>query len=800
MRLLGTIYTNLSIIEREFDVDFTFDDLLEFFTPIHGEKESLLQWNAASFREGATERHKKDITHGHAIILDKDCGDIGEYADCLEHLTQSGFAFFMHSSHSHRVVDKLHKGTGLLGTYDCFRVILPTSRPVTQTEFSTVAKAVLTYVVKPDPSRYLQEAEDVSSGKKVTKATGKPPKPRGWDPACGSISQFWYGPGCPIDRIDDILFDVVQGKPLDVDWLLSKAPVGKFSARRNRKVEKLDGQTDGLASSKIGRTFERVARSLESKGCPLDKEELGEECRSQCPVCHAGKDSLCIKSEENTILMTCFASCETADILKELGLSFADLDGGKAEVEERSIQRAFNSDRTEPYTKSELAAMAPIEERWILQTSAGYFIRGPGGDYTGPIARDHVVNKARDILAPANSAGVSLFKTTAKAGCVDKNLGELMREYGQTPTNVQYSYCAGKSYLDGDVFVQKTAVMEVWPAERCIKIEKWLELFAGDRLPGLLDWLATLWDLSRPTCAVCVAGASGAGKDLFVEGIARMWGGKSTSFQRAISRFNDALLGSPLVVANEQLVGTGDYQWNPVEALKTMVTDTQRTIEAKNVKGALLDGALRVILATNNNGALDLGRQPTQSDLAALDERILLIEPGVESAAYLIDIGGMDTTIDWVRGGAMARHISWLRETRTVKYGTRFIVRGTGGMSDLLASESSGGKAVLKAVLNALCGKQKDEKVCCVKGRDVWLSRSNLMEKWAMLERSDRPDGIGEILATVSTNERKAIWVGNKVIKMRKLQIGPLKALAEREDMLEELEEALKHEVVGGQN
>jgi hypothetical protein len=775
MQLRGTIYRDLSRIVREFQVEAE-DDIWTLFTPILGQKESLLQWNGATFRPGSTERHKDDIAEAHLVILDKDCGDLGEYDDCYRHLTSQGRAFFMYTTHSHKIPDKRHNGTGLVGCYDCFRVVLPVSRPIQPSEFSSLVKAVMAHVVLPDPSSYLKEAET------ITKASGKKAKPRGWDPAASSINQFWYGPGCPPEREDDIRWDLHEGVALDVDALLAKVPAGKFSKRR--KVEKLEG----VANSKIGKAFDKVARALEAAGCPLDSEELGIECRSQCPLCHAGKDSLCVKADENMVLLKCFASCETLDILKLLKLSFSDLSGGQVEAEERSIQRAFNSDRTEPYTKAELSGMAPCDERWILQTSSGYFLRAPNGDYVGPVIRDHVVNKARDVLAPAISAGVLLSKLSTKGGAIDKTLGELMREYGQTPTNVQYSYCAGKSRLDGDIFIQKTGLPEEFKPEFNKNIDAWLRLFAGGNVERLLDWLATVLDLSRPTCAVCVAGASGAGKDLFVEGLARFWGGRSTSFQRAISRFNDSLLMSPLVVANEQLVGTGDYQWNPVEALKTMVSDTSRTIESKNVRSSSLDGALRLILATNKRGALDLGRQPTQSDLVALDERILLLKPTQEATNFLISIGGMDATVEWVRGGGIARHVCWLRANRNVKYGTRFIVQGQGGISDLLSAESKGSATVLRALLRALCGRQKDERVCCVRGTDVWFSRANLIEKWSIFEKSEIPEDLGEILRSISGDDRKNIWTQNKSLKMRQIQLSILEIAAEREGMLEDLE------------
>jgi hypothetical protein len=457
---------------------------------------------------------------------------------------------------------------------------------------------------------------------------------------------------------------------------------------------------------------------------------------------------------------------------------------------EEAIQRAFGSDRTTPYSAEELAAMEPTKKRWVLVTPAGHFLRAPGGDYI-PVIEKAVLVKARDVLAPAYPAGVYLTELTDKGTTRLKSIAEVLNEYGQAPTNTAYSYIAERSVLDGDTFIQRVGRPVRFAPEYDAQIARWLELFAGEQHEALLDWLATILRVERPTAGLCIMGTSGAGKDLFIEGVAELWGGAHLSFERALSQFNHTLTESPLVVANEEVRTPPHFSGGAADALKEMISDVKRKVEAKYAHPVDLHGSLRVILATNSDGVLKFDRNPTPSDIVALDERILLLRPAEDCKTFLeTELGGRTTTEAWVAGGGIARHVMWLQANRVVKPGPRFLVQGRGGLSDLLSADGRGSAAVLRALLEALLGpKDKDPKVVQLRDGDVWASLGKLKGSWATYGGKDLlPEDLGSVFESVcQKGSSHNFTIGGEQVRMRKLKWPVLLRAATKEGRMEEL-------------
>lgn len=453
-----------------------------------------------------------------------------------------------------------------------------------------------------------------------------------------------------------------------------------------------------------------------------------------------------------------------------------------------NIKRAFGTERTNPYTDEELQALMPIDKRWLLLTPAGYFLRAPGGDYI-PVIEKAVLVKARDVLAPACVAGVELVEQTDKGERL-LSREEILSRYGQAPTHTMYSYCAPRSTLDGDTFVQRTGTPKKFAPEHNAEIARWLELFAGEQYEALLDWLATLTQLSKPTAGLCIMGTSGAGKDLLIEGLAEIWGGSRLSFERALHKFNNALIDSPLVVANEEVRTPREFSGSAADALKEMISDVKRKVEAKYGGAVDLRGCLRVILASNADGGLTFSRSPTPSDIVALDERILLLRPSEECKRYLESLGGLSATEAWVSGGGIARHVAWLQETRVVVPGPRFLVQGRGGLSDLLSADGKGSAAVLRALLDALLGpKDKDARIVQLRDGDVWASASRLKAAWPTYGAPDElPEDFGGATENVFVRgSGEPVKVAGELIKMRKVKWPVLLRAAQKGSRLDDL-------------
>jgi putative DNA primase/helicase len=71
---------------------------------------------------------------------------------------------------------------------------------------------------------------------------------------------------------------------------------------------------------------------------------------AQCPAHEDGSPSLSIRREAGVngevVLVHCFAGCDTGDVLRELGLGFADLFESSADRDYRSPRRAWGGGMT----------------------------------------------------------------------------------------------------------------------------------------------------------------------------------------------------------------------------------------------------------------------------------------------------------------------------------------------------------------------------------------------------------------------------------------------------------------------
>lgn len=432
--------------------------------------------------------------------------------------------------------------------------------------------------------------------------------------------------------------------------------------------------------------------------------------------------------------------------------------------------------------------ICPDPRNLILGTPAGYFLKkGDGKEttYVGPLMREFVVNAARDLLP---------VPTTTEEG-KELSLSALMRQYGRTPLHTKYSYVVARScfYEETSAFVQRAGVPKTWKPEFNQHIATWLKLFGGDKHEVLLDWLATLHDLSKPTAALALLGLSGAGKDLFIDGVSAIWGGRRTEFHRAIGTFNASLLDSPIVVGNEGLRTPSKYEGGSVmDALKEMVSGTSRDVEAKYARAVPLEGAVRVIIATNNTGSFHLDKQPNESDLAALNDRVLFIRPTGEARPFLEALGGREATEAWVAGGGLPRHIEWLRRGRQVARGKRFLIQGCGGMADILASQGEA-KRVLRALLKVLLALGGEEAVCCMRSGEVWASQVNVKKTWAAYGTKDVPEDLGDAFKAITeVGSGKAVKVHGEVVKMRRVKLTVLRSIAMEEGVEDEFEALLQ--------
>jgi len=86
-----------------------------------------------------------------------------------------------------------------------------------------------------------------------------------------------------------------------------------------------------------------------------------------------------------------------------------------------------------------------------------------------------------------------------------------------------------------------------------------------------------------------------------------------------------------------------------------------------------------VIGANNDRAVIFKKEELQQKDINATTRRFHYTDVPDAAEYYLNNLGGKTRTDEWTYGGDFARHVAWLRETRNVVRGTRWLVEGDPG-------------------------------------------------------------------------------------------------------------------------
>lgn len=272
--------------------------------------------------------------------------------------------------------------------------------------------------------------------------------------------------------------------------------------------------------------------------------------------------------------------------------------------------------------------------------------------------------------------------TTKPAGKSERpmDLPELFERYGARADRLIYSYIGeGSRYIYGPEHGGELHLRVAFDAPptavRHEDVLEWLEIAFNERV---LDWLATLPLVDRPTAVLILLGVAGIGKSMLALGAARYFGRGIADYDDVFKgRFNGALLRSPVVHCDEMTevdARSGGF--------RKLAANTTHAVEEKNRPTATLIGCPRIVVSSNNPDPLKLGREElTQADEEAIGRRILLVDCNEAAARLLEAHGGRAYTRDWIeypdgRPGKLPETIAWLVQNRKVERGGRFLVAG----------------------------------------------------------------------------------------------------------------------------
>lgn len=323
-------------------------------------------------------------------------------------------------------------------------------------------------------------------------------------------------------------------------------------------------------------------------------------------------------------------------------------------------------------------APAELKKQAILYLDNGrhyYVLDEKTGAYVGPTSSNGLLQRITEGASGLFNQ-TDIYEISPQGGVTMRPVHFILRDFGKPVTRIDR--LAGLQHPLYDKRTE-TMIMGVWKPRDLVpefhpQIDQWLKLLGGEDYAHLADWIATLTDTERPNSCLYLKGPATIGKNLLVDGLARLWGRKAVRYRDVMARFNDSFLKSPLVHLDEGITDRTDSL-----RFREFISETEHVIETKGQPQFTLQGAARVIVTANNVNALKISESLNTDDIDAISSRIMWISTGPLAASYLHELRGRKTTTAWVEDDLIAKHALWLKQNQVVTdhgHENRFLVPG----------------------------------------------------------------------------------------------------------------------------
>jgi hypothetical protein len=308
-------------------------------------------------------------------------------------------------------------------------------------------------------------------------------------------------------------------------------------------------------------------------------------------------------------------------------------------------------------------------------------------------------------------------------------------------------------------------------------VDGWLRLLGGNDPEGMLDWLASVtYTYDQPLCALYLRAPPGVGKSLLARGIASLWGAAPCDYNKvATGSFNAEVLACPLLFADEGIEVERNEHAVASRAFKNLTAGQALPINAKFAQVSPLLGALRTLIAANDDDGLPFRENLGKDGIDAIIARVRYIQVDPSAIDYLASLGG-DKDFRAAHGerwapqdcspGAIAEHLLWLRDNRRVVPGGRFLVEGVPTRWHSQYAARQGIKPwVLQVVFALLEGARRGNKTTRTHEKDglVWVTHRDVLEHWNehAEARKPKPSVVVDALTNLASDRARRTVTGH---------------------------------------
>lgn len=430
---------------------------------------------------------------------------------------------------------------------------------------------------------------------------------------------------------------------------------------------------------------------------------------------------------------------------------------------EQSPEGAFTEKNLEIIAKAQGWTPDELGDRWIVQCDGSGWVLGPEGHYIGPYSREDLPVAIRRLLS---KAPIRLIEVTQKA-VRNRPLRDIVLDYGSLADRIVSDLTSQYSKYDPKNRVMIEAVRPLRDLDPKFdpQIDRWLRLLTGPYYEKVVDWMSCAPFLDRPLCAIYFDGPKDSGKSMFAVGMSKLWTeGPPADIEVVLSDFNDELARCPFVLADEEIPKRFSKQ-TVTTKLRAMLSTTSRTLTRKFRPPSELRGAIRLVLAANNESLLDTQDVSSADDLDAIAQRFLYIKVPKAVTVYLADEIPQEVTRYWMDEG-IARHALYLAKNHVVENpGKRFWVEGEKTqMHRLLLTGSHWNSLVCQWLVKYLDNPTTFDNQPDVSGLiriddgELWVNEQALLDKWPLYlgtKKEPNLNKIGMALRTISRPNSK---------------------------------------------